>query len=72
MPRPLVLIHGYSAAGDDFVPLRNALSKQHVAASDINICNYVSLNNEITIKDISDFRKPLNLLKTKDLFFTLS
>ncbi len=54
MPRPLVLIHGYSADGDDFVPLRNALSTQHVAASDINICNYVSLNNEITIKDIAE------------------
>jgi len=54
MPRPLVLIHGYSADGDDFVPLRSALSKQHVAASDIHICNYVSLNNEITIKDIAE------------------
>ena len=54
MARPLVLIHGYSAGGLDFAPLRNALAAGGVAATDINVCNYVSLNNEITIKDIAE------------------
>lgn len=53
MPRPLVLIHGYSADAKAFVPLRAALSQGGVVPTDINICNYVSLNNEITIKDIA-------------------
>ena len=54
MPRPLVLIHGYSADGVDFVPLRKALQDQGINAVDINVGNYVSLNNEITIKDIAE------------------
>jgi uncharacterized alpha/beta hydrolase family protein len=50
MARPLVLIHGYSAEGTAFDPLHDALQKKGVNATDINICTYVSLNNEITIK----------------------
>jgi len=53
MARPLVLIHGYSAGGTAFDPLRDALQAKGVSATDINICSYVSLNNEITIKDIA-------------------
>jgi hypothetical protein len=34
--------------------LREALQKRGVNATDINICSYVSLNNEITIKDIAE------------------
>jgi hypothetical protein len=52
--RPVVLIHGYSAGGLDFVPLKNALLSRGIAPTDINIGNYVSLNNEITIKDIAE------------------
>ena len=52
--RPLVLIHGYSAGGLDFIPLKKALLAKGIVASDINVCNYVSLNNEITIKDIAE------------------
>lgn len=54
MSRPLLLIHGYSAKGLDFRTLRSALIDRGINAVDINIANYVSLNNEITIKDIAE------------------
>jgi hypothetical protein len=54
MPRPLVMIHGYSSQGTAFESLRNALTSRGVNATDIDICTYVSLNNEITIKDIAE------------------
>jgi len=54
MSRPLLLIHGYSATGLDFKPLCDALVARGIQAVDINIGNYVSLNNEITIKDIAE------------------
>ena len=54
MPRPLVLIHGYSAGGRDFEMLKQALVQRGIASQDIDICNYISLNNEITIKDIAE------------------
>ena len=54
MTRPLVLIHGYSADSDAFKPMQNALIERGIVSTDINICNYISLNNEITIKDIAE------------------
>jgi hypothetical protein len=55
MARPLVLIHGYSAEGKDFYPLCKALlKKKNINSIDVNICSYISLNNEITIKDIAE------------------
>lgn len=54
MPRPIVLIHGYSAEGLDFEPLCNRLTANGIQTVDLNIGNYVSLNNEITIKDIAE------------------
>jgi hypothetical protein len=60
LPRPLVLIHGYSSEGTAFDPLRDALlnnpkfKAKNITIKDINICTYVSLNNEITIKDIAE------------------
>jgi len=54
MPRPLVLIHGYSSQGTAFDPLRDALKAKKVNATEIDICTYISLNNEITIKDIAE------------------
>src|ERR1700722_8650759 len=54
MKRPLVLIHGYSAEGQAFEPLSKALKDKGFESTDINICSYVSLNNEITIKDIAE------------------
>ena len=58
--RPLVLIHGYSADCKAFHPLREALlanPKLRALGIDVNyidVCSYVSLNNEITIKDIAE------------------
>ncbi len=54
MARPVVLIHGYSAEGKDFETLKKALVSRGIDSKDIDICNYISLNNEITIKDIAE------------------
>ncbi len=54
MPRPILLIHGYSAGGLDFTNFCNELNRRGINAVDINVANYVSLNNEITIKDIAE------------------
>jgi hypothetical protein len=55
MPRRLVLIHGYSDRGEAFFPLRDALNPDgSEELIDINICSYVTLNNEINIKDIAE------------------
>jgi hypothetical protein len=54
MGRPLLLLHGYSADGLDFMPLCDALKSRGVNAVDLNVGNYISLNNEITIKDIAE------------------
>src|SRR3982751_1899731 len=54
MARPLVMIHGYSSEGTAFNALRDALKRSHIDPIDIDICTYVSLNNEITIKDIAE------------------
>lgn len=54
MPRPIVLIHGYSAGGLDFSEICKQLNQRGIEAIDINVANYVSLNNEITIKDIAE------------------
>ena len=48
------LIHGYSAEGKDFENLKQALVSRGIDSKDIDICNYVSLNNEVTIKDIAE------------------
>jgi pimeloyl-ACP methyl ester carboxylesterase len=54
MPRPIVLIHGYSASGLDFSKFSGELIARGIDPIDINVGNYVSLNNEITIKDIAE------------------
>src|SRR4051794_34532949 len=54
MPRPVVLIHGYSASSKDFDNFIPALRQQGVDALEISVCNYISLNNEITVRDIAE------------------
>jgi pimeloyl-ACP methyl ester carboxylesterase len=61
MPRPIVFIHGYSANGEAFNPLRDAMleyckgpGKPALDPAEIDICTYVSLNNEVTITDIAE------------------
>jgi len=62
MPRPLLLIHGYSATGLDFKELYWALVGQRIDVKLVNVGNYVSLNNEITIADISEgLERAINL-----------
>jgi len=54
MPRKLVLIHGYSDQGPSFKNWADKLRDRGIDAEGINICNYISLNNEITIPDIAE------------------
>ena len=56
MSRPLLLLHGYSAGGLDFGPLCKKLAAKGtgIVPVEFNVGNYVSLNNEITIKDIAE------------------
>ena len=52
--RKLALIHGYSDQGSSFDAWAGKLQARGVDAKQINICNYVSLINEITIPDIGE------------------
>lgn len=52
--RKLVLIHGYSDQGPSFNSWAGALKARGIDAQAINICNYISLNNEITVPDIAE------------------
>lgn len=66
MARPLVLVHGYSADAKAFHPVKEMitalLKERNIPVFDINVCNYISLNNEITIKDIAEgFDRALGL-----------
>ena len=54
MARPLLLIHGYSGSGKDFDTLSARLKDLGVEPLSLNVGNYISLNNEITIKDIAE------------------
>lgn len=60
----VLLIHGYSAAGQDFLPWKQALEDAKIPSDDIEVGNYVSLNNEVTIKDLGEgFDRALRLSK---------
>lgn len=50
----VLLIHGYSADGEDFVPWKNALAAKGITAEVIEVANYITLNNEVTIKDLGE------------------
>ncbi len=64
MPRPLLLIHGYSATGLDFTNLYWALVDRKIEVELLNVGNYISLNNEITIADISEgLQRAISLTK---------
>lgn len=52
--RPIVLVHGYSAAGSGFGRWAEILQSFGYNASDIHTCTYRSLTNEVTIKDIAE------------------
>jgi hypothetical protein len=60
--RRLLLLHGYSATGQAFLPWRDALAAKGIATNMISVGNYVTLNNEVTIKDLGDaFDRALRL-----------
>ena len=52
--RPIVLIHGYSDKGQSFEAWRDALKKRGGEVATVDVCTYISLNNEITISDIGE------------------
>lgn len=51
---PLVLVHGYSDAGAAFGPWKALLESRGHDVSTIHACNYRSLTNEVTIRDIAE------------------
>jgi pimeloyl-ACP methyl ester carboxylesterase len=52
---PIVFVHGYSDSGKSWLPWVNILAQRlERPASDLRTVTYVSLNNEITIKDIAE------------------
>jgi hypothetical protein len=50
----IALIHGYSDQGSSFNTWAGKLAARGYDAKGINICNYISLNNEITIPDLGE------------------
>lgn len=53
-PRPLVLIHGYSASGDSFGRWRELLAAAGRPTETLHVCTYRTLTNEVTLDDIAD------------------
>ena len=51
---PIVLIHGYSDQADAFDPWKNSLAARGFDVKSIHACNYRSLTNEVTIRDIAE------------------
>lgn len=52
---PIVFVHGYSDSGKSWGPWRDILHQRlGVGDAVMRTCSYVSLNNEITIKDIAE------------------
>jgi hypothetical protein len=63
-PNRTLLIHGYSASGKEFENWKEALVGSNIDVATIEIGNYISLNNEITIKDLGEaFDRALRLTK---------
>jgi hypothetical protein len=52
MTRPIVLIHGYSDAGASFAVWKRTLEAR--GHRQVSVASYVSLSNEVTIKDIAE------------------
>lgn len=55
MPNKLVIVHGYSDKGESFKPWREILAADYGGdVAQLPICDYITLSNEITIKDIAE------------------
>jgi hypothetical protein len=60
--RPIVLVHGYSDKGESFKRWCSELEKTGYSMTELNVCSYESLTNEITIKDVGEaFDRALKL-----------
>ncbi|MGA2351093.1 MAG: hypothetical protein ABSF70_11730 [Terracidiphilus sp.] len=60
----VLLIHGYSANWKAFLPWKEALATAGIATETISVGNYVTLNNEVTIKDLGEaFDRALRMTK---------
>lgn len=51
---PVLLIHGYSDTGRSFGRWRSVLEARGHDVASVHVGNYVSLSNEVTIKDIAE------------------
>jgi pimeloyl-ACP methyl ester carboxylesterase len=52
---PVVFVHGYSDKGASWAPWREILRRRlSLREEDMRTCTYVSLNNEVTIKDLAE------------------
>src|ERR1700738_2534017 len=55
MPNPVVFVHGYSDKGASWAVWRELLRRRGgLGDADMRTCTYVSLNNEVTIKDLAE------------------
>lgn len=61
--RPLVLVHGYSDTSTSFKRWAEALRQENLTdVTVIHACNYATLTNEVTMKDIAEgFDRALRL-----------
>jgi hypothetical protein len=65
--RPIVLVHGYSDKGESFKRWCDILTAAGYDATTIHLGSYVSLSNEITIKDIAEgFDRALRISPLND------
>src|SRR5271167_2322753 len=54
-PNPVVFVHGYSDKGASWAAWREVLRRRlGLNDADMRTCTYVSLNNEVTIKDLAE------------------
>ncbi|WP_162056192.1 esterase/lipase family protein [Pontibacter pamirensis] len=65
MTNPIILVHGYSAEGQSFQTWKDILIREKGYDPDkVQICEYKSLTNEITLKDIAEgFDRALRINK---------
>lgn len=54
-PYPVVFVHGYSDKGASWAAWRDIVRRRlNLGNADLRTCTYVSLNNEVTIKDLAE------------------
>lgn len=67
MSRPIILIHGYSDQGPSFKKWKSILCNSGIETTTINVCDYKTLTNEVTIKDLAEgFDRALKLKFKKE------